>query len=312
MPRFSVIIPLYNKEKDFPLTLKGVMDQTFKDFEVIIVNDGSTDNSLAVAESIRDERIKIHNRKNEGVAAARNYGVEHALADDVVFLDADDLWLPNHLENIDAILRKFPEASWYATAYEKKYNEKMTRKMVSPLLEMPEEWIGPVNYFENSLADSAALSSSVGMKKRFFIELGGFNTSLNFSEDTDLWIRAALKEFLIFANRISAVIKLDSTNRANHSSVKSRSYATLDIYESEAKKDPFLRKYLDVHYFSIALNYKLAGDNANFKKYRDRISISNLNEKQKLFLKLPRQVLNTFKFVKHLLHKSGFYFSVYR
>ncbi len=312
MPRFSVVIPLYNKEKDFPLTLKSLMAQTFKDFEVIIVNDGSTDNSLAIAEAEIDERIKIYSKKNEGLAATRNYGVARATAENVVFLDADDYWYPFHLDNMDAILNKFPEAQWFATVYEKKYNETLTRKMVSPLTELAEDWIGEASYFENSLGDSAVTGSSLGMKKSFFLDLGGHNTKITFAEDTDLWIRAALKEPVAFSNKVSVKIMLNTSNRINHTSLKSRIYPDFDKYNSEAEKNSSLRKYLDVHRFSIALSYKLAGDLGNFKKYRDKIAPSSLNAKQKLLLDLPLAVLLASKAFKQLLHSFGIYFSVYR
>ena len=312
MPRFSVIIPLYNKEEDFPSTLKSVMSQTFKDFEVIIVNDGSTDNSLAVAESIKDGRIKIYSKENEGLAATRNYAVAKATSENVVWIDADDYWLPWHLENIDAILAKFPEAHWFATAYNKKHNDKLTRKMVSPFADITEDWIGQVNYFEYSLADSAATGSSVGFKKRFFQSLGGHKTDITFSEDTDLWIRAALKAPLAFSNKVSAVINLDSNNRLNHSSLKSRIYPDFDLYDKEAETNPALKQYLNVHRYSIAIQYKLAGDKANFEKYKSKLILEGLNAKQKLLLSLPRQVLIKSKAFKEFLHQSGFYFSTYR
>src|SRR5690606_13470951 len=207
MPKFSVVIPLYNKEKDFPLTLQSVLKQNFSDFEVVIVNDGSTDGSLAIAEAAaaKDRRIKIFSKKNEGLAATRNFGVEKAAANDVVFLDADDYWYPNHLENMMAILTKYPDAQWYATAYEKKYNEKLTHKMVSPISEMSNNWIEKVNFFENSMADSLVTGSTFGMKRSFFLNLGGHNTNVTFAEDTDLWIRAALAEPVAFSNNISAI-----------------------------------------------------------------------------------------------------------
>lgn len=312
MPRFSVIIPLYNKEKDFPLTLKGVMDQTFKDFEVIIVNDGSTDNSLAIAEALTDERIKIYSKKNEGLAATRNLGVAQATAKDVVLLDADDYWHPWHLENMNSILKKFPDAQWFATSYEKKYNNVLTRKMVSPFTEMPEDWIGEVNFFEYSLADSAANASSVGMKKSFFLNLGGHNTDITFSEDTDLWIRAALRAPLVFSNKVSAMIKLDSDNRINQSSIKSRIYPDYDSFHNEEKKDPALKRFLDIHRYSIALLYKMAGDPTNFEKYKSRLSSDNLNWKQKILLSLPKSILSASKSFKEFLHQKGLYFSVYR
>lgn len=312
MPRFSVIIPLYNKEKDFPLTLKGVLQQTFEDFELLIINDGSTDNSLAVAESVKDERIKIYSKNNEGLAATRNFGVAKAASEHVVWIDADDYWHPWHLENIDAILKKFPEAQWFSTAYEIRYNENLTRKMVSPFSAKENDWIGEVNFFEYSLADSAAHPSSVGMRKSFFLSLGGHNTDITFSEDTDLWIRAGLKAPIAFSNKVSAVIILDSTNRLNHSSLQSRAYPDYDSYDQASETNPALKKYLSVHRYSISMLYKLAGDTSNFKKYRGKLSTAELNLKQKLLLSLPRTVLAAAKGLKEFLQKYGLYFSTYR
>ncbi len=105
---------------------------------------------------------------------------------------------------------------------------------------------------------------------------------------------------------------LDSSNRINHTSAKTRIYPDFDAFDSEAEKNSSLKKYLDVHRFSIALHYKLAGDLKNFKKYRGKIAATNLNSKQKLLLDLPRAVLLASKSVKNFLHESGLYFSVYK
>lgn len=94
VPYLSVIIPLYNKETEIKRSIDSVLNQEFSDFELIVVNDGSTDSSQVVVESIKDERIKLINQPNGGVSAARNRGVEEAVGKYVVFLDADDKFLP--------------------------------------------------------------------------------------------------------------------------------------------------------------------------------------------------------------------------
>lgn len=314
MTKFSVVIPLYNKEKDFPLTLSSVLAQAYTDFEVIIINDGSTDGSLAIAETeaLKDKRIKIFTNKNQGLAATRNYGVEKANCTYIAFLDADDYWEPWHLENLNTILLNFPEAQWFSAAYKKVYNYNLTRKMVSPLDQKGDDWIGKINFFKNSLADSMVHPSCLGMKKSFFLNLGGHNTNITFAEDTDLWIRAALKAPLYFSNKVSAKIILNSSNRINHSKLNSRTYPNFDDYASEAKKNPALRKYIDVHLFSIALGYKLAGDSKNFNDYKSKISLKNLNSKQVLLLKTPRKVVLASKLFKQKLQDFGVYFSIYR
>ena len=89
-PYFSVIIPLYNKEKYITDTLNSALNQSFQDFEVIIVDDGSTDESLEVVSRFQDPRIKIYKQENQGASVARNYGISQSQSDLIALLDADD------------------------------------------------------------------------------------------------------------------------------------------------------------------------------------------------------------------------------
>ena len=100
MPKISIIIPLYNKEAAIERTIQSVLCQEFHDFELIVVNDGSTDHSLDVVKGISDERIRIINQQNSGVSAARNRGMNEANGEYVLFLDADDNLLENALNLI--------------------------------------------------------------------------------------------------------------------------------------------------------------------------------------------------------------------
>src|SRR5690554_857341 len=113
MPKFSVIIPLYNKEKDVLSTLQSLLAQSFSDFEALVINDGSTDRSWEVVSSLKDPRIRLFDKANEGVSLTRNYGVRHAGARYIAFLDADDYWYPNHLDNLNQLTRKFPDCRWW-------------------------------------------------------------------------------------------------------------------------------------------------------------------------------------------------------
>ena len=118
MPKFSIVIPLYNKEKDIKKTLESVFEQSFQDYEIIIVDDGSTDSSRKIVLALDDPRIELYSKQNEGVSKTRNLGVEKANTDHIVFLDADDYWYPNHLENLNSLVINYPKEFWYATAYE--------------------------------------------------------------------------------------------------------------------------------------------------------------------------------------------------
>ena len=91
----SIVIPLYNKEQQIGKTLESVFAQSFQDYEVVIVNDGSTDKSVEIVEGMADKRIRLINQKNSGVSAARNKGIQESRGEYIAFLDADDEWKPD-------------------------------------------------------------------------------------------------------------------------------------------------------------------------------------------------------------------------
>ena len=256
-----------------------MLKQSFTDFEVIIVNDGSTDESEKVVQTVNDARINYFSKKNEGISLTRNFAVEKATTDYVFFLDADDYWYPGHLENMHEMIKKFPNANWFATAHNKKYNDNLITPMISPILKKGENWIGLVDdYFRNSLVDPLAWTSAVGMKKDFFTKLNGFDISIDRAaagEDTDLWIRAALESPLAFSTRISATHNLDGNNRISHTNVLNRAYMDLNKYEKEEEENPYLKQYLDLNRYSLAIQHKMAGDMTSYKKYAAKINLEN-------------------------------------
>ena len=116
--KFSIVIPLYNKEKHVARAINSILNQTYQDFEIIIVDDGSTDFSYEEVKKINDPRIKIIRQKNLGVSSARNTGIKEAKNNYIGFLDADDKWKPDFLETIKKLIKDFPGAGAYATSYE--------------------------------------------------------------------------------------------------------------------------------------------------------------------------------------------------
>ena len=113
----SVVIPLYNKEKSIAQTLECVLNQTYKDFEVIVVDDGSKDNSAAIVAQFTDTRIHLIRQENGGVSAARNRGIEEAQGKYVAFLDADDVWLTDHLESLVNLIRQYSQCRTWSSNY---------------------------------------------------------------------------------------------------------------------------------------------------------------------------------------------------
>ncbi|WP_277235150.1 glycosyltransferase family 2 protein [Phocaeicola salanitronis] len=177
----SVVIPLYNKVHTIANTLTTVMSQTYQDFEVVIVNDGSTDNGVEVIDRhFHDPRIRIINQENAGVSAARNKGVKEAKGDWIAFLDGDDEWHPEYLAIIQKTIIKYPNAGMICTGgeccsinNENKYSYRIAKKYVNK--------IRIVNFFENPCVFSH--TSGLTINKEIFYKTHGFPVGMKCCED---------------------------------------------------------------------------------------------------------------------------------
>lgn len=142
----SVVIPLYNKERYIERAVYSVLSQTFQQFEIVIVNDGSTDGSVSVIERMNNPLIRLIHQKNGGVSAARNRGIEEARFEYIAFLDADDEWKENHLEVIAGLIRKFPECGVFGTSY---YYTRENTSPATPILPVPFTFSGEEGIIDN-------------------------------------------------------------------------------------------------------------------------------------------------------------------
>jgi glycosyltransferase involved in cell wall biosynthesis len=311
MAYFSIIIPLYNKEKHIKDTLNSVLSQTNKNFEIIIVNDGSTDESELEVKSIQDERIKLYTIENHGVSYARNYGVKKASSDFIVLLDADDYWKPHHLENLKKLQQAFPSCGLYAVAYESAFGE---RNIPSKYHNIPlqQNWMGIVDdFFESSTINCIASSSSVMIPRSVYEEVGGFDTTYNSGEDIDLWIRIALNYDVSFNNNVSVEINMIAENQASQSSINTRNHLNFDVFEDE-NTNKNLKTYLDLNRFSIAIQHKVAGNHLKAKELINKIDKRNLNAKQRMLLHMNASVLKSLLKIKIFLRKNGIGLSSFR
>ncbi len=287
MPFFSIVIPLYNKENFITKTINSTLNQTFEDFEIIVVNDGSTDDSANKVEAINDKRVTLYTIKNQGVSHARNYGINKAKTDYICFLDADDFWYNNHLEQLNTLLQEHPDCGLYASAYQQKIGKTLIESVYKDIPKQ-ENWSGIVDdYFKSSLVNSIAWTSAVMVPKHIFDTIGLFdeNITLGAGEDTDLWIRIALKHPVAFSNTVTAIHNLDAENRITNSNTNLRQFLDLDKYEADTKEHEYLKHYLDLNRYSIGLQYKLAGNSKKAKDYFNKIDENNLNSKQKTLIK---------------------------
>lgn len=200
---FSVVIPLYNKELSITNTVQSVLDQTCQDFEIVIVNDGSTDNSIKAVEAINDNRIRLIHQENQGVSAARNRGIKEAKYEWIAFLDGDDLWEPNHLEEITKMMELYPEEKVFVTSFVYSDNRPMFKHpRATPIFKIE-------NYFKEALKESLMWTSIVVANKECFEKVGGFNEKLNRGEDLDVWARLAQKYQIIKSSKTTAIYSME-------------------------------------------------------------------------------------------------------
>ncbi|MBE9168996.1 glycosyltransferase family 2 protein [Pleurocapsales cyanobacterium LEGE 06147] len=212
MPKVSAIIPAYNALRYLPKTIDSILNQTFDDFEVIVINDGSTDETEKWVAQIADARVKLICQKNQGLAAARNTGIKHAKGKYLAFLDADDLWEPTKLEKQVQVLEQNPEVglvyTWVAYIDEK---GESTGRVVQTQAE---------GYVWKKLVERNLVEcGSVAMvRSSCLVTVGLFDenlSSFNVGEDWDMWLRIAaqypfkvIKEPLVYyRQRLSSASK---------------------------------------------------------------------------------------------------------
>lgn len=193
-PTVSVVMPLYNKEREVTRAIESVLSQTFTDFEVVVVNDGSTDQGPEIVKTFNDPRMRIVDQANAGVSAARNKGISEARADLIAFLDADDEWEPDFLETIIRLRDKFPSCDVFATNYS--YRRVNSYKRSTIIKGLPPGFKEGIltDYFKiASQSDPPLCTSAVAVTKKAIEMVGGFPIGVAAGEDLLTWARLAVK-----------------------------------------------------------------------------------------------------------------------
>lgn len=212
---FSIIIPLYNKANYIEKAVTSVLGQTYQHFELIVINDGSTDDSPQIINGIHDSRLRIIHQANSGVSTARNVGVKYARFKFVAFLDADDWWHSEFLQEALIMITHCPDADLYGINY---YYVKHGKNRVEEKGLPAGFTLGYVDYISiyGSNFCVPINCSFVIVRKSAFILLGGFRSVLRFGEDFDLWIRLALSGKVSYLNKPLSYSNqdVDLSNRA--------------------------------------------------------------------------------------------------
>lgn len=209
----SVVIPLFNKENSIQATLQSVCLQSFADFEVIVVDDGSTDESGIIAESFPDKRVHVIHKSNGGVSSARNRGIKESKGEFIAFLDADDQWDKHYLQEQVHLIEDYPDAAMWGINFAELSGGEMIRRLETGL---PEGFRGYVeNYFQiPGRVSDLFCSSSVVIHKDVFSLVGGFDENLKYSEDIDMWFRIISTCPVAFYDKYMVWYLYDAENRA--------------------------------------------------------------------------------------------------
>ncbi len=217
--KFSVIIPVYNKASTIKASVDSVLAQTVSDFEIIIVDDGSKDNLNDVLSEYPS--LKIIHQENAGVSVARNTGIKVAEGEFVCFLDADDLWLPCHLEELSLRINENPEINYFITSHRTSFPDGSTRDSSDKLSTVDGDFIISDNLFEmlNSYGDAIVHTNCICVKRRALIKHDlWFEPGERIGEDTDMWYRIALREKLLLSKKITNIYQKEHSTATQNSS----------------------------------------------------------------------------------------------
>lgn len=248
VPIISVVVPVYNGATTVKETIESVLQQTYQNFEIIVINDGSQDDTLAIVNSIQDHRIKVFSYPNAGLSASRNRGFARACGEFIAFLDADDLWIKDKLEAQLTALQQNPNA---AVAYS-----------WTDHIDEQGQFLRPASYtsYQGNIyarllvGNFLACGSNILIRTQVLHQVGGFDESLNSAEDWDMWLRlAACYEFVVVSRpqvlyRISPYSMSANISKMEAASLQviNRAYNQAPEYLQHLKKETlgFLYKFL--------------------------------------------------------------------
>ncbi len=310
MSTFSVIIPLFNKAFSIKETLASVLQQTYTDFEVIVIDDGSTDDGFALVSQFTDARILLVQQPNLGAAAARNAGIEKATGELIAFLDADDYWFPHHLETLFKLHADFPNCGLYCSRYQTKISKKT---ILNPTYSnsIPDNYRGILSdYFEASLIHRVSLTSACAIPKKVLKNGFVFNTEVSSGQDLELFTKIGIRYTVALHNEYTVLYHFETPNSLAKTPILEKKLMDFSQFAAAEATNKSLKKFLDVYRLEYALHFKIAGATEKSNFYLKDIA-SKIPFKTKLLLVIPGFILRLLLAIKQLLKKNGIDFSVY-
>lgn len=308
MSKISVVIPLYNKAFSIEKTIQFVLQQTFLDFEIIIINDGSTDNSAEIVENIIDDRIQLFHQENKGAASARNLGVEKSKGELIAFLDGDDSWENNHLEELHKLYQDFPDCGLYCSRYQIKLAE--SKKIFPKFINVSENFRGILpDYFQSSMINRISLTSAIAIPKLIF-EKYKFNPLVSSGQDLELFTQIAIKYPVGITNKTTVLYDFSIGNQLSKTPITKKTLSDFSQFFQAEKENKSLKAFLDLYRVEYALNFRTQGAIEKSNAYLKEVT-SEVPLKTRLLLKLPPFILKFLLHLKHFLRSKGIDFTVY-
>ena len=287
---FSIVIPLYNKAHTIVNTLQTVLNQTYTEFEVVIVNDGSTDNGVEVIEkNFTDSRIRIVNQINQGVSIARNRGVEESKNEYIAFLDGDDELLPEFLTKMKESIAMFPHAGMYCCAGILRYSN---GKEYLRIAEKFKDKIQEINYFENPYFFTN--SSSTVITKSGFNKTTGFPAGMRINEDLVFFCSLSLVVPVVYCPIPLSVYLKEVEGQASANNAKLHEYV---ISRTNLVFENWLKTNRSNNLFLVFTRYEIRNEFMIFLRSKDYAKMNYL------FANLDGRLLKFFPSIELKLFK---------
>lgn len=260
-PIFSVVIPLYNKEKFIIRSVESVLNQTFSDFELLVIDDGSSDRSLSLLDKIKDPRLKVFTKKNGGVSSARNFGIKNSSGKYIAFLDADDEYESGYIFEIYELFSKFPSASAAATAY---YITRGGNKKQCYIPKSHDKSYVITDFFYHWAQGAFFCASSVTVKSDYFYSnKKWFPEDESIGEDQEIWFHLAQYGQIAYSSNCLSNYNVGVENSLTKSKrlTEELPFATrLRLVSSNSPEDKSMRIFLQKYDLERAVNNAVEGN----------------------------------------------------
>ena len=280
----SVVIPLYNKEAEVERALTSVVEQSLAVGEIIVVNDGSTDNSEAVVQEFikryPESNIRVINQENSGVSAARNRGISEAKGEYVALLDADDWWLSNYIAEVCRLMEYFPDCDAYSTAFNVVNGASHSRAAVPTT----EGYISPAD--EALMGRYPIIPSTATLRRSTVLNCGGFPEGMRIGEDQWLWVRM-IQNGAQFAYSPTSLVRYSRTASNRSASIyraEECAHSIAELYDP--KQCEALNEYIARIGIGKAITQSVRSGTEDAKKAIRAFGYTKLSKRQLSRLKL--------------------------